>query len=338
MSKDNPLEKRKTEHISIVLNQKVEPQDSCFGRWRLPYRSLPEINYGEIDTQCTFLGKMLRFPFLISSMTGGPRKARIINQHLAIAAEQAGVALGLGSMRIILRDPAAIASFKVRHLCPSVPLLANMGLVQLNYGYGADDINRIVDAIGADGIFLHVNPLQEAIQPEGDTCFAGLLARLAEVLPKVKVPVVIKEVGAGIDPGSARRLREIGVEWIDVAGTGGTSWAMVEGYRRSDRLGEVFQSVGLPTDEALMGAAQIKGLRLIGSGGIRNGLDMAKALMLGADLVGTAKPLLQPALESVAACSQLIECFHKELKTAMFCTGSKNLAELKAQSLELCPR
>lgn len=333
MTEKEPMQQRKLDHLHIVRERPVEPGPSSFDRFALPYRALPEIDLGAIDTTTTFLGKQLAFPFLISSMTGGPQKAGHINRNLAVAAEEAKVALGLGSMRVIARDPSAAASFQVRDLCPSIPLLANLGLVQLNEGWGAEEINGLIDAVQADGIFLHVNPLQEAIQPEGDTNFAGLVKRLSEVLPHVKAPVIVKEVGAGIDPVSASMLVEAGVTWIDVAGTGGTSWAWVEGYRREDRLGHLFRGVGISTAAALIGARDLPGVQLIGSGGVRSGLDAAKALMLGASLAGSAKPFLEPALEGPAAVASLLKAYHEEFRTAMFCVGAPNLAALRATAV-----
>ena len=323
------LDRRKLDHIQIVRKESVEPLPSPFARYRLPTRALPELDWDEVDTSTSFLGRTLNFPFLISSMTGGPELAGSINQNLAVAAETGGVALALGSMRILLEQPELASSFKVRALCPSVPLLANLGLVQLNYGIGHQEINRLVDIIEADGIFLHVNPIQEVIQPEGDRNFKGLIARLAELIPKVKVPVLIKEVGAGIDPESARRLVDIGVRWIDVGGAGGTSWAQVEGYRRKDRLGMLFKGVGLETDEALIEARGIKDACLIGSGGLRSGLDLALVLMLGARLGAAARPFLEPALEGAASCCQEVALWQREFKTAMFCVGAASVDQLR---------
>ncbi|KXK25809.1 MAG: Isopentenyl-diphosphate delta-isomerase [candidate division WS6 bacterium OLB20] len=330
---DKTINERKLDHIRIVLEEEVEPYRSSFDYFRLPFKALPEIDMAEIDTGTEFLGKKLKFPFVISSMTGGPEKGLGINTHLAEAAQEAGVALGLGSMRVILRKPESIKSFDVKKYCPDVPLLANMGLVQLNYGYGADEINRIIDSVNADGIFLHVNPLQEAIQPEGDTNFKDLLPKLEKVLPKIEKPVVIKEVGTGIDKDTAKALADAGITWIDVSGTGGTSWAGVEAYRREDTIGHLFRGEGIPTAEALIGAAGISGLNLIAGGGIRNGIHIAKAIALGAKLATAAKPLLAPSLESTDACVSVLKQLHEELTIAMFSTGARTLEELSQTEL-----
>jgi len=332
-SDPNQMHDRKLDHIRIVLEKDVEPYRSSFDYFRLPFKALPEIDKAEIDTSAEFLGMPLKFPFVISSMTGGPDKGLTINTHLAEAAEQAGVALGMGSMRVILRKPESAKSFDVKKYCPSVPLLANMGVVQLNYGYGADEINRIIDAINADGIFLHINPLQEAIQPEGDTNFKDIIPKLEKILPKIEKPVVMKEVGTGIDPETAKALADIGITWMDVSGTGGVSWAGVEAYRRDDDMGHLFRGEGLPTAEALIGAAGIKGVNLIAGGGIRTGIHIAKSIALGASLATAAKPLLAPALESTEACLNVLEQLHKELTIAMFSTGTASLSELSELEL-----
>lgn len=319
---------RKIQHLKIVLEENVEPVLSPFKKYRLEYKALPEIDKSEISTEITFLGKKLSFPFLIGSMTGGAEKAKDINKNLAIAAEKAKVAIALGSMRAILKDPSTFSSFDVRKLCPSVPLLANMGLVQLNYGYGAKEINKLIDLIDADGIFLHINHLQEAIQPEGDTNFKDLILKLEKILPEIKKPVFIKEVGSGIDFETAKRLSEIGIQWIDVAGLGGTSWTSVESFRRNDKIGFTFEEMGIETTEALIQSSKIKGLNLISSGGVRSGLDMAKSIALGAKLVSCAKPLLKPALESSDAVYEEILKFKKEFEIAMFVVGAKDLKAL----------
>jgi isopentenyl-diphosphate delta-isomerase len=302
---------------------------SPYAHYRLPYKALPEIDLAGIDTAYQFFGRKLFFPFLVSSMTGGPAKALVINRNLALACEEQRVALALGSMRVILKDPSMAKSFQVRKYCPTIPLFANLGLVQLNYGCGADEINRLLDIIDADGIFLHINHLQEAIQPEGDTNFESLLPKLAGILPKIRKPVLIKEVGAGIDPGTAKALREIGIEWIDVCGLGGTSWTSVEAHRRDDDLGFLFEEAGIPADRALLDCKQIEGLKLIAGGGIRSGLDIAKGITLGAELASSAKPLLGPALTSSEACGELIRRWQKELQISMFACGAKNIGALR---------
>lgn len=326
MSKIND---RKLQHIEIVRREQVEPLPSSFDNYSLPFKALPEIDLEEIDTSTDFMDWKLSFPFIISSMTGGPDKGAIINQNLAIAAEATGVGLGLGSMRVILRKPDSVKSFNVKHLCPSIPLFANMGLVQLNYGYGADEINKIIDSINADGIFLHVNALQEAVQPEGDTNFKGLISKLEKTLPKIEKPVIIKEVGNGMDLATMKALKEIGIEWLDVAGMGGTNWPVVEGYRREDDLGKVVDDIGITTTDSLKLAQRIEDMSVIAGGGIRNGKHIAIALSMGAKIATAAKPLLEAALESPEACVRIINKLQKELKITMFATGSSNIEELR---------
>jgi isopentenyl-diphosphate delta-isomerase len=331
MKKD--ITSRKLQHIKIVLENEVEPIASSLDNYRIPYKALPEIDLKKVDTSYEFFGSKLAFPFIVASMTGGAEMAETINRNLAIACEQEKVALALGSMRVILKDPGSLKSFDVRSFCPSIPLFANMGLVQLNYGYGADEINRLLDAVDADGIFLHINHMQEAIQPEGDTNFASLISKLEAIIPKINKPVFIKEVGSGIDYQTAKSLFEIGVKWIDVSGQGGTSWTSVEAYRRDDDLGYIFQEVGIPLDQALIEAKKIPGLKIIASGGIRNGLDMAKALIMGADLLSAAKPLLQPALDSSEKVALQFQRWKKELKLAMFASGASHLKDLSQLKL-----
>lgn len=320
---------RKLEHIEIVRKKKVEPLPSSFDSYRLPYSALPDIDLKKINTSTKMLDWKLSFPFMISSMTGGPHAAKVINQNLAIAAETCKVPLALGSMRVTLRKPESIKSFFVKHLCPSIPLFANLGLVQLNYGCGADEINKIIDCINADGIFLHINPLQEAIQPEGDTNFKDLLKKLEKIVPKVTKPILIKEVGNGLSRDNVQNLKDIGIAWIDVAGMGGTNWPWIEGYRRQDDLGELFNDLGIPTAQCIEESANIKDVNLIAGGGIRNGKHIAIAIALGAKLTAAAKPLLEAALESPEACVNIINKFKQELEIAMFATGSGNIEELR---------
>ncbi len=209
-----------------------------------------------------------------------------------------------------------------------------MGIVQLNYGYGVDEINKIIDSVNADGVFLHVNHLQEAIQPEGDTNFKDLIPKIEKILPKIKKKVVVKEVGHGFDYESAKRLYDIGIEWIDVAGLGGTSWAWVEAYRREDNIGHLFNAQGIPTDESLIECSKVKGLNLIAGGGVRNGLHIAKSIALGAKLATAPKTLLEPALDSTESCIKELNKFKKELEIAMFSSGVKDLEELSKIELK----
>lgn len=323
------IQDRKKDHIKIVLEKDVEPVSNPFNKYRLPHKAFPEVDFDEIDTSVEFLGKKLSFPFIISSMTGGEENGLKINTNLSKAAEEVKVGLGLGSMRVILRKPESLSTFDIRKHCPSIPLFANFGVVQLNYGYSAEDINKIIKSVDADGIFIHVNHLQEIIQPEGDKNWKGLLKRLGEELPNIDGTVIVKETGHGIEKESAEKLKQIGVNWIDVSGAGGTSWGMVEAYRRTDDLGFLFQAEGTPTDEAILEAKEIGGINIIAGGGIRSGIDIAKAIALGADLATAAKPLLEPALTSSEECVKTLNKLWLELKVAMFVVGVKNIRELK---------
>ncbi|MEI7579270.1 MAG: type 2 isopentenyl-diphosphate Delta-isomerase [bacterium] len=326
--------KRKGSHLDVVLNQPVEPFPSSFDQYRIPYTALPEINYSDVDTTCSFLGRHLHLPFMISSMTGGITKGQAINIQLAQAAETCKVAMALGSMRILLDRPDLATTFQIRKYCPSVPLVANLGLVQLNHGIGADEINKLLDLVEADAIFLHINPLQEAIQSEGDTNFEQLIPKLAKLINKINKPVLVKEVGTGLDLKTIKRLAEIGVKWFDVSGQGGTNWALVEGARRNDKLGSIFQEVGIPTDEALIAATQVKGINLIAGGGIRNGLHIFKALALGANLTTAARPVLLSAIKDTESAIKYIDQLKHELQIAMFVTGCKNFEKIKQIQLK----
>lgn len=328
------IQTRKKQHVEIIKKNPVEPFDSSFDYFRLPYRAIPEIDMGKITTEVKFWNKSLSFPFLISSMTGGEKYGKQINTNIAIAAESEKIAIGLGSMRILDRHPEALPTFDVKRYCPSIPLFANIGIVQLNYGFDYDKIQRLVDMIKADGIFFHINHLQEAIQPEGDTNFESLIPKLEKVIKKLKIPVIAKETGHGIDKGSAYRLKEIGINWIDVSGTGGTSWAWVESYRsRQTNFGQIFKYEGISTAECLLNLNNLD-LNLIAGGGIRNGLHVAKSIAMGAQLATAAKPFMDAALESETAVIELLKKYKKELVVAMFSSGSANIESLKNCNVE----
>lgn len=325
---------RKAEHIRLALDQRMQLGTGVFDDYRFGHEALPEIDIAEIDTSIEFLGRRLAAPLLISCMTGGTEAAGAINRNLAAGAERTGVAVGVGSQRKALEDPAKADTFRVRAVAPSVPLLANLGAVQLNYGMGVRECRQAVDMIEADALVLHLNPLQEAIQPEGQCNFAGLLPKIGEVVRGVGVPVVAKEVGSGLSARAARDLTEQGVRILDTAGVGGTSWARIEAARAGDpEIGEIFAGWGLPTPLSIQEVRQVPGVTVIASGGIRNGLDAAKAIALGADLVGMAHPFLAPALESAEKVADRVRRFLQELRICMFCLGVKTVAELKHAEL-----
>ncbi|HEY0602884.1 MAG TPA: type 2 isopentenyl-diphosphate Delta-isomerase [Herpetosiphonaceae bacterium] len=342
MSEDT-TESRKLDHIRIVLGEDVSAKGvtSGWARYRFRHCALPELDLRAIDTSVDFLGKRLSAPLLISSMTGGAHEAERINLMLAEAAETLGVALGVGSQRAALSNPALARTYQVRKVAPTAVLLANIGAVQLNYGYGIAECRRAVEMIEADALILHLNALQEAVQPEGNTNFKGLLGKIEAVCRELEVPVIVKEVGNGIGVEVARRLVEAGVAAIDVAGAGGTSWSEVERFRHTQDRGRsiaaTFAGWGIPTTEAIKEVrAALPKITLIGSGGVRSGLDVAKAIALGADVAGSAAPYLAQAAgeRGVEAIVEGLRGFQEELRIAMFCTGAADLAALRKTPLE----
>jgi isopentenyl-diphosphate Delta-isomerase len=327
---------RKAEHIRICLESDVQfhAQGSGFDRYQFTHNCLPELDYAEIDLTTKFLGKQLGAPILISSMTGGTAQAKEINYRLAEVAQEYKLAMGVGSQRVAIEQPQVADTFQVRQIAPDILLLANLGAVQLNYRYGIDECLRAVELLGADALILHLNPLQECIQPQGDTNFKGLLDRIASVCDRLPVPVIAKEVGNGISAAMAQQLLSAGVSGIDVAGAGGTSWAKVESERAKTalqrRLGETFGDWGISTTDCIASIRTVApSAPLIASGGLRNGLDIAKAIALGADVAGLALPFLQAADTSVAAVRELTQILMAEVQTVLFCTGNANLAALQ---------
>jgi isopentenyl-diphosphate Delta-isomerase len=327
---------RKADHIRICLEEDVQCHETTNGleRYRFTHCCLPELDRHDIDISTTFLGKHLNAPLLISSMTGGTEQAGIINQRLAEVAQHYKIAMGVGSQRVAVEKPQVADTFAIRKYAPDVLLFANVGAVQLNYTYGLDECLRIIDMLEADALILHINPLQEFIQPRGDTNFRGLLDKISKLCSKLQVPVIAKEVGNGISPAIAEKLMAVGVQAIDVAGAGGTSWAKVEGERAENslqrRLGKTFADWGLPTAECITSIRAIApNIPLIASGGLRHGLDVAKAITLGADIVGLAMPFLQAAVVSEVALSDLAEVLIAEITTTLFCTGNATLQKLQ---------
>ncbi len=343
MPDSSMTESRKLDHVRIVLNENVDAKGVAtgFAAYRLPHTALPELDLNSIITSTTFLGKPMQAPLLISSMTGGAHAAERINLALAEAAEHLGLAMGVGSQRAAVIDPRLSSTYQVRRVAPTIPLMANMGAVQLNYSFGIEHCRRAVEMIEADALILHLNPLQEAVQPEGDVNFGGLLAKIEAVCRELPVPVIAKEVGNGIGARDAQRLYDAGVRIIDVAGAGGTSWSEVERFRqRTDnesRVASTFAGWGLPTTEAIRQVrAALPEAVIIGSGGIRSGIDITKAIALGADLAGTAKPALFDSVNERGseAVIEGLQGYIQELRIAMFCSGCADLHALRSLNLE----
>ncbi|TVQ46902.1 MAG: type 2 isopentenyl-diphosphate Delta-isomerase [Gloeocapsa sp. DLM2.Bin57] len=327
---------RKADHLRICLEEDVQFRHLTNGleRYHFVHCCLPEINRSEIDLTTKFLNKELGAPLLISSMTGGTEQAKTINFRLAQIAQKYKLAMGVGSQRILIEKPEVANTFSVREVAPDIPLYANIGAVQLNYDYGVEECVKIVNILQADGLILHLNPLQESIQAQGDTNFKGLLDKISNLCWSTSVPIIVKEVGNGISGEMATKLINAGVNAIDVAGTGGTSWAKVESQRATDslrqRLGETFAEWGLPTANCLLAIRQINSeIPLIASGGLRNGLEIAKAIALGADLAGMAQPFLKAAAESSETIEELVQLLIAEITTVLFCTGNSTIDELK---------
>jgi isopentenyl-diphosphate Delta-isomerase len=327
---------RKAEHLRINLEQDVRAKgvSSGFETYRFEHCALPEIALADVNLGVTHFGRQLRAPILISCMTGGTPEATGVNRTLARVAQEFGFAMGLGSGRVLLEDPSTIESFDVRAVAPDILLFANLGAVQLNKGYGAAQCRHLLKLVHADGLILHLNPLQEALQPEGDTDFRGLLARIRELCKGLDAPVIVKEVGWGLSGDVVRELFRAGVAGVDVAGAGGTSWSEVERYRTREnwrvRVAAEFAGWGIPTADCVRSARIVEPDRLIiASGGIRDGVDAAKAIAIGADLVGIAGPFLRAAAQGTDSARDLARGVVEALRITMFALGVRSVAELK---------
>jgi isopentenyl-diphosphate delta-isomerase len=333
---------RKDSHLALCLTEPVElggDDASGFGALRFDHDALPEIDKASVTTEAELLGKRLAAPLVVGAMTGGTPRAGELNRRLAQAAARCGVAFALGSQRKMLTDPTTLPSYAVRDAAPDLPLLfGNVGAVQLNYGLGVPEVRRLVEAVGCDAFFFHLNPLQEAIQPEGDTRFSALVPKLRAIVPEVGVPVLLKEVGAGIGRATALKIRELPVAGVETSGVGGTSWSKIESLRTADPVqrstGELFARWGIPTAESVAICRNALPDRVvIASGGIRNGIEAAKAIALGADAVALALPLLRAAERSVEDAVLALRRIVEELRTAMFVTGCRTVAELRQRPL-----
>lgn len=327
--------RRKMQHIDIVAaDDEIDRRKNYFDRILLKHRALPEISLDEIDISIEFLGKRLQAPILISSITGGDYPMLCtINKNLAIAAEATGVAMAVGSQRVMFTHPVARASFDLRSCAPSTLLFANLGAVQLNYGFSLQHCQEAVRVLEADALCLHCNPLQEAVQPEGNVNFSGLLAKIGDINGQLGKPVILKEVGAGLSDVDVACGLRYGLMYYDVAGSGGTSWSRVEHFRdergNNQNAGLLFQDWGIPTPLALQ---MLKPYRhrvtLIASGGVRSGIDIVKCMILGASLVGLAAPFLKPAMDSAEHVIEIINRLKQEIKISMFLLGISKVEQL----------
>ena len=340
MAKVAPLQQRKTDHIQINLEKDVRSAlTSGLEKYQFVHEALPELNLDDVDTTLKVFGKDLSAPILVSSMTGGTEEAGTINRRLAEAAQDVRVAMGVGSQRTALEHPDQAESFQVRKYAPDILLFANLGAVQLNYGYGVDECKRAVEMIQADALYLHLNPVQEAVQEGGDIDFSGLAAKIAEVCQRVGVPVIAKEVGWGISERSARLLADCGVSAIDVAGAGGTSWSQVEMHRAESEftreLAATFVGWGIPTAESIQIVRQaVPQMMVFASGGLKDGLDVAKCVALGATLGGMAGNFLRAAAVSPESASEMMRLVKRQIQVTMFATASANLEALRQKEIE----
>jgi len=335
MTKVAPIDQRKADHIKINLEQDVRSAlTTGLETYHFVHEALPELDLNRIDTTLNLFGKTLTSPTLVSSMTGGTAEAETINLRLAEAAQECRVAMGVGSQRAAIEHPEQAQTFQVRRVAPDILLFANLGAVQLNYGYGVDECRRAVDMIQADALYLHLNPLQEAVQDAGDTNWIGIAAKIEEVCKKLEVPVIAKEVGWGISEKTAKLLADCGVQAIDVAGAGGTSWSQVEMHRAPDeftrQLAATFVGWGIPTAESILNVKKaVPGMTIFASGGLKDGLDIAKCIALGATLGGMAGQFLKSAAVSTEQAVEMMKLTKRQIEVTMFAAGVDRLGGLK---------
>jgi len=340
MPKVAPIDQRKADHIKINLEKDVRSTlTTGLENYHFVHEALPELDLKRVDSSLSLFGRRLASPILISSMTGGTEQAGEINRRLAEAAQEVGVAMGVGSQRAALEYPEQIPTFSItRKVAPGIVLFANLGAVQLNYSYGLDECRRSVEMIQADALVLHLNPLQEAVQDAGDTDFAGLAKKIEDVCKKIEVPVIAKEVGWGISERAAKLLTHCGVSAIDVAGAGGTSWSQVEMHRAPDeftrQLAATFVGWGIPTADSILNVKKATpDMTIFASGGLKDGLDIAKCVALGATLGGMAGQFLKAAAISTEATIEMMRLVQKQIEVTMFAAGAGSLADLKVGKL-----
>lgn len=334
------IQRRKDDHIRINLEETVRSALSTgLERYQLPHEALPEIDLKEVKTETTVFTKTVSMPLFISSMTGGTDATDRLNAHLAEAAQTKKIAMGVGSERVLLEHPERIPYFRnIRKRASDIPFFANLGAVQLNYGVTTDDVLRLIDAVEADGLILHLNPLQESLQEGGNTNFSDLASKISNLARALSIPIIVKEVGWGISPRTALLLYNAGVSVIDIAGAGGTSWSEVEKHRLQDekkkKLASAFIAWGLPTAISLECVRKaVPQMTLWASGGLNNGLDVAKVLLLGASMGGMAGPFLRAAHDGPAHIVDLLDLLQEELRLAMFLAGARTVKEFQTKTL-----
>jgi isopentenyl-diphosphate delta-isomerase len=335
MTKVAPIDQRKADHIKINLEQDVRSAlTTGLEKYHFIHEALPELDLNRIDTTLNLFGKTLNSPTLVSSMTGGTDEAETINLRLAEAAQECGVAMGVGSQRAAIEHPEQARTFQVRRAAPDILLFANLGAVQFNYGYGVDECRKAVDMIQADALYLHLNPLQEAVQDAGDTNWVGIAKKIEEVCKKLEVPVIAKEVGWGISEKTAKLLANCGVQAIDVAGAGGTSWSQVEMHRAPDeftrQLAATFVGWGIPTSDSILNVKKaVPEMTIFASGGLKDGLDIAKCIALGATLGGMAGNFLKAAAVSTEKAVEMMRLTKRQIDVTMFACGVGTLEGLR---------
>ncbi|MFB3889006.1 MAG: type 2 isopentenyl-diphosphate Delta-isomerase [Candidatus Bathyarchaeia archaeon] len=331
-------QKRKADHIEKCLNEDVQAREATTGFEDIHFihRALPEISKQKIDLSTEVFGHRFNAPLIVGAMTGGTAEAEKINAAIAEAVEKLQLGMGVGSQRAALEDAKLAKTFAIaRKKAPTAFLIANIGGVQLVHGYGLREVKKAMDMIDADALAIHLNALQEAVQPEGQTNFEGVLAKIGEIAGQLDKPVIVKETGSGIAWEQAKKLEEAGVKAIDVAGVGGTSFAAVEYYRTRGKessfqggLGEVFWDWGIPTAASLAEITQTTKISVIASGGVRNGVDAAKALALGASLASVSQPVLKAAVKGAGETEKMLALLTEELRNVMFLTGAENVQRL----------
>jgi isopentenyl-diphosphate delta-isomerase len=340
--------KRKAEHIRISLNHNVQARriDTGFEEVHLVHKALPEVDKQKVSLSTAVFGHKFAAPLIVGAITGGTFEATRINSAIAEAVEELGLGMGVGSQRAAIEDRKFENTFAVvRKKAPTAFLIANLGGIQFVNGYGLKEARRAIEMIDADAIAIHLNPLQEAVQPEGQTNFEGILQGIREVAEDLDKPVIAKETGAGIAAEDAKKLESAGVKGIDVSGAGGTSWAAVEYYRAKERgnssqrrLGDVFWDWGIPTAVSVVEVSRTVKVPVIASGGVRDGVDVAKALCLGASLASLSQPMLHAAVRGVKETVETLSLLMEELRNVMFLVGEESVRDLQKAPLVITGR